>query len=575
MTPADSRERLINEAASLLVSAFQDYNASFGDYTRRAKRRFEQRDRAGMRHDVSQRFVLYDQSIEEAIARLEGRLAERLFSRPLWSAIRDRYAECIEQELDAELYKTFFNTIARRLFKTRGVDADIEFVALDIQPSDQITQPVPRYTFMVAGSLVDTFSQILDAYSFSLPYASPSAQAHALAERLQAAFGQDQAVVCIELLETVFYREGRAYLVGRALARDQHRPCVIALVCDDETQTIRADALLCERQQLSILFGFTFSYFMADLPTVADAVLFLRSLLPDKPIDELYTVLGRIKQGKTERYRAFFHHLSQHDGMTLAEAPGQRGLVMVVFTLPNYPLVFKVIRDHFAPSKQFGRAHVRERYNVVFRHDRVGRLVDAQEFKDLRFPVGALSEALLAELHSSCGKSLMMEDDSLTIKHCYVERRLRPLDLYLAEVEPSVATAAALDYGQALKDLARSNIFAGDLLPKNFGVTRSGRVIFYDYDELRLMSECRFRRWPDAGDDLLDLSHEPWFHVGEADVFPEQFHQFMGLPPACLAALQAQHAELFLPEWWQTVQAQLARGETLDVPPYGSAARLS
>jgi isocitrate dehydrogenase kinase/phosphatase len=163
----------------------------------------------------------------------------------------------------------------------------------------------------------------------------------------------------------------------------------------------------------------------------------------------------------------------------------------------------------------------------------------------------------------------------VVIKHCYVERRVRPLDLYLAETEGAQAVAAALDYGQALKDLARSNIFAGDLLPKNFGVTRSGRVIFYDYDELRLMGECRFRRWPDAGDDVLDLSNEPWFHVGDADVFPEQFHQFMGLPPKLLKALQEAHPELFLPEWWQSVQAKLAARETLDVPPYGPQARLS
>ncbi|TVQ33345.1 MAG: bifunctional isocitrate dehydrogenase kinase/phosphatase, partial [Wenzhouxiangella sp.] len=506
--------------------------------------------------------------------RLEQHLSERLFSRTLWRDIRRIYGSLIENEIDAELYKTFFNTVTRRLFKTRGVDPAIEFVALDIEPTDRITHPVARHSYSISGDLKRAFAQILADQHFNLPYGDLEADAATLAGLLGRAFAErgEHQVIAIELLDTVFYREGRAYLVGRAFGAGSYLPCVIALRRIDDA--IRAEALLTRRQQVSILFGYTFSYFLVDLETVGDAVVFLRTLLPDKPMEEIYTVLGRAKQGKTERYRVFFRHLQGSGDDKLVEADGQRGLVMLVFTLPGVPVVFKLIRDRFAPVKKFGRRQVLDRYRLVFRHDRVGRLIDAQEFRDLRFPLERFAPALLEELQAECSRIIQFDGDSLVIRHCYVERRLRPLDLYLAEVDSDAARAAVIDYGQALIDLARSNIFAGDLLLKNFGVTRSGRVIFYDYDELRLMSECRFRRLPPSRDDLHEFSDEPWFHVADNDVFPEQFPRFMGLSEAHLNLLAEHHGQIFDPCWWQDVQQQLKEGGTLDVPPFGREALL-
>ncbi len=574
MVIESSRARLVRGAAVLLKDAFEDYNASFSDITRRARRRFEKADRPGMQRDVIARLTLYDRSADRSIDRLEQHLSERLFSRTLWRDIRRRYGELIEDQIDAELYKTFFNTVTRRLFKTRGVDPAIEFVALDIEPTDRITHPVARHTYSVSGDLERAFAQILSDQRFSLPYGDLAADAAALAKRLAQAFAElgEAQVLAIELLDTVFYREGRAYLVGRAFGAGRYLPCVIALRRRDDS--VRAEALLTRRQQVSILFGYTFSYFLVDLETVGDAVVFLRTLLPDKPTDELYTVLGRAKQGKTERYRVFFRHLQGAGNDKLVEADGVRGLVMLVFTLPGVPVVFKLIRDRFAPVKKFGRRQVLDRYRLVFRHDRVGRLIDAQEFRDLRFPLERFSPALLEQLQADCARIIQLDGDSLVIRHCYVERRLRPLDLYVSENDEATTRAAVLDYGQALVDLARSNIFAGDLLLKNFGVTRSGRVIFYDYDELRLMSECRFRRLPPSRDDLHEFSDEPWFHVGDNDVFPEQFPRFMGLSEPHLALLEERHGHIFDPTWWQDVQERLKDGGTLDVPPFASEALL-
>jgi len=568
----DRRHReLVARVSGLVAAGFDDYNASFSDITRRGKRRFERGDRAGMRADVVARLELYDQAINETISRLEGVLANRLFSRSIWRDMRQRFAELIRGKLDAELYKTFFNTITRRLFKTRGVDPAIEFVAFDLQPSDRIQRPVAKHTWVFGDSPAETFAQVLETYRFSLPWAQAERDCARLAERLCARLGDDDPL-SIELLETVFYREGRAYLVGRALGRQRHLPCVIALRCVEDA--IVVDALLTRRLQLSILFGYTYSYFLADLPTVADAVVFLRTLLPDKPVDELYTVLGRAKQGKTERYRAFRRQLADRPGDRFRVAEGKRGMVMAVFTLPSYPLVFKLLRDEFAPEKTIKRHQVIERYQLVYRHDRVGRLLDVQEFKDLRFERDRFESSLLGELLEECARVVRLDGDDLVLRHCYVERRVRPLDLYLAEVDDDAAERAMVDMGQALKDLARSNIFAGDLLPKNFGVTRSGRVVFYDYDELALLTDCRFRTMPRARDDIDLYSDETWFHVAENDVFPEEFPRFMALRKAHLAMLREAHGELFEAAWWLDVQCRIASGEALDVAPYGAEAKL-
>jgi isocitrate dehydrogenase kinase/phosphatase len=309
MDPSSQLSDSVRAAVDSLVSGFEDYNASFSDFSRRGKRRFESGDRAGMRAAVNARIELYDLDIDALIGRLDELLGSRLFSRSFWKHTRDLYARRVETLLDAELYKTWFNTVTRRLFKTRGVDPAIEFVALEIDPTDRITHPVSRHVYAVGASLSDTFGRVLEDYRFSIPYADAGLDAKRLAEHLSIELDQigEDRVTGIELLETVFYREGRAYLVGRAFARNRFLPCVIALVREDGA--IRVDALLCRRVQVSILFGFTFSYFLADLPTVGDAVVFLRTLLPDKPVDELYTVLGRAKQGKTERYRAFVRQL--------------------------------------------------------------------------------------------------------------------------------------------------------------------------------------------------------------------------------------------------------------------------
>ena len=546
MTPANTQAAIQNRAAALVLDAFLDYNARFSDITRRAKRRFERRDWKYVRVDAAARIDLYEVCVRETLGRLELLLEERVRSRSIWTLIRDALEALVAPMLDREFPKTFFNSLSRRFFHTDGVAADIEFVALDAEPTEGISDATDLNSYAASGLLDAVCERILADYPFANGYADIAtcveSIARTLAARMRAA--SIKRIRSIDLIKMAFFRERRA------------------------------DAVLTEVDQVSLIFSYTRSYFHVDLPTVSDVVVFLRALLPHKPIEELYTVLGRAKQGKTERYRHLFRHLASHPDERLVRADGERGMVMAVFMPKSWPLVFKVIRDQFAYPKDIARRQVEEKYLLVFRYDRIGRLVDAQEFRHLRFPRHQFDDDMLDELLTQCAETVSLEGDEVLVRHCYVERRLRPMNLYVREVPPEAARRAMLDYGQAIKDLARSNIFPGDLLLKNFGITRGGRAIFYDYDELCLLDTCCFRTIPEARFEDETRPLEEWLTVREGDVFPEMFPRFLGVPADLRNALVETHGEIFDAEWWRSVQQGIASGDYSDIPPYPASARL-
>lgn len=570
--PVDPQARA---AAALLVDGFADYNARFSDITRRARRCFARRDweRAGA--DARERIDLYDICIHETLARLDGLLDDRVRSRALWTTMRELYEQLIARLPDRELYKTWFSSLSRRSFHTRGVAPEVEFVALDREPYTESSEAAPHRRYVVEGADLPAvcarmLADVERGRGFGDRTSCAARLAQAFAERLATAALPIPDV--IDLLENVFYRERRAYLVGRMRCGHRRHPLVIALMHDE--QGLRVDALLTERDHISILFGYARSYFHADIANVGAAVSFLRALLPSKPLEELYTVLGRARQGKTERYRRVFGHLALHPDERLVRADGKRGMVMAVFTPRDLPVVFKLIRDRFAYPKDTARKQVEEKYRLVFRHDRIGRLVDAQEFHQLRFPLRQIEPDLLEELLAECAETVAVDGDELVIAHCYVERRMRPMDLYVREVDEAEACRAMRDYGQAIKDLAGSNIFPGDLLLKNFGISRSGRAVFYDYDELCLLGDCRFRNVPAMRDEDETQPLQDILYAAPEDVFPELFVNFLGVPAKLRDALCEAHGEIFDPAWWRALQARLRAGEAVDVPPYPATARV-
>jgi isocitrate dehydrogenase kinase/phosphatase len=567
-TPADADTPLVEDCARQIAAAFARYNAEFRAITRRAPLRFDARDWRASQQDAIERIGLYDRFVNQTIEQLRTALGARAAERPLWRRVRAEFALQIAALPDTEFTKTFFSSISRRLFGTVGVAPDIEFVATDLDPLADIHTPLGTNSYANHGSLSLLFEDLLGDVRFRSPWHDlDHSIAHVTAELAAhlKAHNERRAVLRVEAIRPIFYQVTRAYLVGRVVGNGFQLPLVIALKNTDGG--VLVDAVMLEERDISIVFSFTRSYFHVDLERVAEAVLFLKALMPRKPVSELFTVLGRARQGKTERYRELMRHL-EHTSDLFAHAPGERGLVMVCFTLPSFDVVFKVIRDRFAYPKTVLREEVLAKYQLVFIHDRAGRLVDAQEFRRLRFPRARFAPELLAELERETSQTVHTDGADLVFDHMYIERRMTPLNLYLREAPAPAAERAVLDYGQGIRDLAYTNIFPGDLLLKNFGVTRNGRVIFYDYDELCRVTDCNFRDLPQATNAEDEMRGEAWFYVGDNDVFPESFIHFLGFNEEQRAALLRLHGEILTAAFWRGVQQRLREGEVVEVLPY-------
>ena len=423
-------------AARRIAGAFVEYNAEFRAITRRAPKRFDSRDWKGSQRDAVERIELYERFVARTVAELRALLGDQAEGRGLWTRIRAEFAERIAGLPDAEFTKTFFSSISRRLFGTVGVAPEIEFVATDLDPLARVTSTVTTNTYINHGSLALLFEDVLGDVRFSSPWKDLDNSIRHVTTEVQthlATRGEQRAVQRVEVIRPVFYQISRAYIVGRLIGRNFLVPLVIALKNSDGGMLV--DAVMLAEGDVSIVFSFSRSYFHADLEHVAEAVLFLKSLMPKKPVSELFTVLGRAKQGKTERYREIMRHLAD-TADRFVHAPGEPGLVMVCFTLASFDVVFKVIRDRFPYPKSVRRDEVLAKYQLVFRHDRAGRLVDAQEFRRLRFPRALFAPELLAELLAEAATTVHEAGEHLVFDHMYIERRMTPLNLYLRTLFP-------------------------------------------------------------------------------------------------------------------------------------------
>src|SRR5262245_23496 len=414
-SPRGTRDELVAGCAQTLVDAFAEYNAEFRAVTQRARQRFEERDWRGSQRDAVERIDLYNRYVDGTVAVMRARLGDDVHERAIWSAIKRRFGEIIDPLPDNEFTKTFFSSVTRRTFGTVGVDPAVEFVALDLDPLANVHTHVETRVYLNRGSPDLLVEELLADFRFRTPYRDFDRSVRRVAEELKAsleAAGERRDIETLEVIKEVFYQMTRAYLVGRIGGRGWTMPFVVALRNTDHG--VLVDAVMLDESSVSVLFSFTRSYFHVDLAHVGEVVHFLKEILPRKPVSELFTVLGRAKQGKTERYRELFRHL-QHSDDRFVPAPGEKGLVMVCFTLPSFDVVFKVIRDRFPVQKNIAREDVLGKYEMVFKRDRAGRLVDAQEFRRLKFPKKRFAPELLLELLTSAGGTAHDEGEDLVI----------------------------------------------------------------------------------------------------------------------------------------------------------------
>ncbi|KAE9658753.1 bifunctional isocitrate dehydrogenase kinase/phosphatase [Pseudomonas sp. PB105] len=555
--------------ARKILDGFDDYREHFRQITDGARERFEKAQWQQGQAASAARINLYEEKVFEVIAGLHARFDDvDLLDIDLWPLVKSAYISLIDPRFDDELSETWYNSIFCGLFSHDLISDGCMFIHTT-RPSLRKARAAQTRTYLPAGNIGEMLAQMFADYRFSEPYADLNADLQRLEAQLRESLPD---WVCkdpdlkVELFSSVLYRNKGAYLVGRLYTRDEQWPLVIPLL-HREGQGIQIDALITDEAEVSIIFSFTRSYFMVDVPVPAEFIGFLKRILPGKHIAELYTSIGFYKHGKSEFYRALINHLATTDDQFIM-APGVRGMVMSVFTLPGFNTVFKIIKDRFSPSKNVNRATVIEKYRLVKSVDRVGRMADTQEFADFRFPLSKFEPECLAELLEVAAGTVEVEGDTVLIRHCWTERRMTPLNLYLENANPAQVREALEDYGLAIKQLAAANIFPGDMLLKNFGVTRHGRVVFYDYDEICYLTEANFRHIPAPRTPEDEMASEPWYSIGPLDVFPEEFPPFLFADAGQRKLFDELHGELYNADYWKGLQEAIREGKVIDVFPY-------
>jgi isocitrate dehydrogenase kinase/phosphatase len=560
------------DIAQAILHGFDRHYALFRYNAQQAKGCFEAGDWHAIRALAKERITFYDLRVQEALKSLARNFQVEALHDRGWQLVKRDFVTLLGNHRQPELAETFFNSISTKLLHRTYFHNDYLFVRPAVATDYLDTDP-PAYRVYypaTAGLLQATRQSIID-FGFACPFLDIERDLALVVVGLEElpALKKQSSDFQLQILRTLFFRNKGAYMIGRLINDSEITPFALPVLRNRKGQLF-LDTLLTGSDRIEALFNFSRAYFMVDMDVPSAYVRFLSTLMPTKPSSELYTMLGLHKQGKTLFYRDMLHHLKHsHDHFTLA--PGIKGLVMLVFTLASFPYVFKMIKDK--RSKDTSREYIKGRYQMVKVHDRVGRMADTWEYSDVPFPINRIAPDLLAELRNFAPSLLEDEGDNLIIKHLYIERRMTPLNLHLEKADAAEKDRAVTEYGDAIKQMVAANIFPGDMLYKNFGVTRQGRIVFYDYDEITYITDCNFRLIPQARNPEDEMASEPWYKVGPNDVFPEEFAPFLLGDPSIRDPFMASHGDLLDAHYWQAQQQKIRDGILMDVFPYPDAIR--
>jgi len=564
--------------ARAMLDGFDRHYRLFRQASAEAKARFEAADWHGQQRAQALRIEYYDKRVDEATERLQREFAAAKLPMEVWQQVKLHYIGLLINHYQPECAETFFNSVTTKILHRTYFRNDFIFVRSAVstehlENDEPAALPTYRAYYPTRETLVETWHRVVTNFQLERDFEDLSRDVAAVMAAVDEQLGafRMQANFQIQVLSSLFFRNKGAYIVGKIINGFNETPFALPVLHGERGRLV-IDAAIFGEDDLELVFSFARAYFMVAMEVPSAYVQFLRSLMPRKPNSELYSALGLQKQGKSLFYRDLLMHM-RHSSDKFRIAPGIKGMVMLVFDLPSFPYVFKVIKDFFPAQKETTREQIKGKYLLVKTHDRVGRMADTLEYSDVAFPLARFDEELVAELRHFCPSLLEEERDALVIRHVYIERRMIPLNIYLQEATPEQIAAVVVEYGNAIKDLVRANIFPGDMLWKNFGVTRHGKVVFYDYDEIEYLTECNFRKIPEAHNDEEEMSGEVWYRVGPKDVFPETFEPFLLGNPAVREVFMAHHADLLDPAFWQGHKQEILAGYVHDVFPYEAQKR--
>ena len=570
------------DIAQAMLDGFDRHYTLFREASADAKRRFEAADWHGQQRAQRERIEFYDLRVAEASEVLQTEFEAAELPKDVWQQVKLHYIGLLTGHLQPELAETFFNSVTTKILHRSYFNNDFIFVrpAVSteyIENDEPASLPTYRAYYPTKATMRETWLRIVDNFQLQRPFEDLGRDIDDVFAAVDARLGdyRVRANFQIQVLSSLFYRNKGAYLVGKIINGFNETPFALPILHHEENDGLLIiDTALFGEDDLLLLFSFARAYFMVAMDVPSAYVQFLRSMMPRKPRSEIYNALGLAKQGKNAFYRDFLYHL-KHSSDHFRIAPGIKGMVMLVFDLPSFPYVFKLIKDYFPEQKETTRELIKSKYLIVKQHDRVGRMADTLEYSNVAFPRERFEDELVAELRHFCPSLLEEEGDALVIRHVYMERRMIPLNIYLQEASPAQIESAVVEYGNAIKDLVRANIFPGDMLWKNFGVTRHGKVVFYDYDEIEYLTDCNFRKVPAPRNEEEEMSGEVWYRVGPKDVFPETFAPFLLGNPVVKSVFMKHHPDLLEASFWQGHKERIQAGYVHDVFPYDAHKRFS
>ena len=563
---------LAQRVADAMIEGFNRHYRNIRLYGQQAKTLFESARWLDVQTAVRDRIRSYDERVDDNVARLREEFGADHIDDQTWQQIKLYYIGLLVNHKQPELAETFFNSVTTKILHRSYFHNDFIFArpAVSTEYIDSYPPVYSSYYPAAHGGLRATIKRVIHDFDWQRPFTDLDHDVDCIMRTAEMHLGgqwpQQEANFQIQVLYSAFYRNKAAYIIGKAINGHLELPFAIP-VLHDKVGKLVLDTILLDAWRISLLFSLSRAYFMVDMEVPSGYVQYLRTIMPNKPRSELYTMIGLGKQGKTMFYRDFYQHL-RHSEDQFVIAPGIKGLVMLVFTLPSYPYVFKIIKDIFGSSKEMDRATVERKYQMVKQVDRVGRMADSLEFSHVALPRARFSEELMEELRTLAPSMFEEEGEDIVLKHLYIERRMVPLNLYLDAADEAKTEHAVREYGNAIRELALANIFPGDMLWKNFGVTRYNRVVFYDYDEIEYMTDINFRHIPEAPDYETEMSGEVWYSVARNDVFPEEFGTFLLGSPKVRQAFMKHHKHLLTQEFWQQTKEQIQNGKVEDFFPY-------
>ena len=606
MFPTRLDSSVAYDIARAMMDGFNRHYQLFRTESARAKHRFETADWHGQQRAQRERIEFYDLRVKEYSRRLEREFKAGEQSMGVWQQVKLHYIGLLVNHHQPELAETFFNSVTTKILHRSYFQNDFIFVrpAVSteyIENDESEKRPTYRCYYPTRETLRDVLVRMVQDFDLQRPFDNLEHYCGLVQQSMMARLGDTtlRANFQIQVLTGLFFRNKGCYIIGKLVNGFNALPFALPILHtraseagDDsaDKSSLAIDAVLFGEDDLLLLFSFARAYFMVDMEIPSAYVQFLRSMMPRKPRNEIYNALGLAKQGKTLFYRDLLFHL-RHSTDQFRIAPGIKGMVMLVFDLPSFPYVFKVIKDYYPPQKDTTREQIKGKYLLVKQHDRVGRMADTLEYSEVGFPRDRFDDELVAEIQKFAPSQLEISDRDgdgtleLILKHVYIERRMIPLNIYLQEAFDAGGTNAqdtnpvavraraqiergVVEYGNAIKDLVAANIFPGDMLWKNFGVTRHGKVVFYDYDEIEYITDCKFRKVPAPRNEEDEMSGEIWYSVGPKDVFPETFGPFLLGNPAVREVFMRHHADLLDAEFWQANKERIAQGHVHDVFPY-------